>query len=293
MIAGKVLMDRNAPDALLDTARRGYDESKALIAGTGAAASVLRDAPVCADGTPKQMEEPARFGREHPGTYPVAHLREPPRIAWVKDLYPERSSYLDVYDHYGQLGPRAVYGQAVWFEEEDFRRCHETGTAVAHCPSSNLFLGSGLFKIAEAKRKERPVRVGLGTDVGAGTSFSQLATMNEAYKVAQLDAYPLSSLHAFYLATAGGAQSLYLDHTIGSIASGHEADLVVLDLHSTPLIDYRMKYCRTLEEALFLQLVLGGDRAVRATYVAGELRHDRDNEARAHRTSSFDEGRGR
>jgi guanine deaminase len=121
------------------------------------------------------------------------------------------------------------------------------------------------------------VRVGLGTDLGAGTSFSHLATMNEAYKVAQLNSYPLSSVHAFYLATRGGAHALYLDDQIGSLAPGYEADLVVLDLHSTPIIDYRMKYCRDLEEALFIQLVLGDDRAVRATYVAGRLQHERES----------------
>jgi len=119
------------------------------------------------------------------------------------------------------------------------------------------------------------VRVGLGTDLGAGTSFSPLATMSEAYKVSQLTGRPLSAMHAFYLATAGGAQALYLDDRIGSLAPGYEADLVVLDLRSTPLIDYRMQYCRTLEEALFVQLVLGDDRAVRATYVAGSLKHGR------------------
>ena len=177
--------------------------------------------------------------------------------------------------------PGLSTGTLVWFDEDDFRRCHETGTAVAHCPTSNLFLGSGLFKVNEAKREDRPVRVGLGTDLGAGTSFSHLATMNEAYKVAQLNVYPLTSVHAFYLATAGGARSLYLDDKIGSIAPGYEADLVVLDLHSTPVIDYRMKYLRICRRRSYIQLVLGDDRAVRATYVAGELRHDRDAEPRA------------
>ncbi len=284
MIAGKVLMDRNAPDALLDTAKRGYDESKALIErwhGRGRQLYCVtpRFAPT---STPDQMEVTGALWKEHAGTYLQSHICEHRgEIALVKELYPERKSYLDVYDHYGQLGPRAVYGHAVWFDENDFRRCHETGTAVAHCPTSNLFLGSGLFKVNEAKREDRPVRVGLGTDLGAGTSFSHLATMNEAYKVAQLNVYPLTSVHAFYLATAGGAHSLYLDDKIGSIAPGYEADLVVLDLHSTPVIDYRMKYCEDLQEALFIQLVLGDDRAVRATYVAGELRHDRDAEPRA------------
>ncbi len=278
MIAGKVLMDRHAPVALLDTAQRGYDESKALIGrwhgrGRQLYAITPRFAPT---STPAQMEMTGALWKEHGGTYLQSHVCENPgEIEWVRQLYPERTSYVDVYDHYGQLGPRAVYGHAVWFEEDDFRRYHDTGTAIAHCPTSNLFLGSGLFKIGEARRTDRPVRVGLGTDLGAGTSFSQLATMNEAYKVAQLSGHPLTATHAFYLATAGGARALYLDDRIGSIAPGYEADLVVLDLHSTPLIDYRMKYCRDLEEALFVQLVLADDRAIRATYVAGSLKHDR------------------
>jgi guanine deaminase len=223
------------------------------------------------------MEMTGALWQEHAGTYLQSHVCENPgEIEWVRQLYPERTSYVDVYDHYGQLGPRAVYGHAVWFEEADFRRYHDTGTAIAHCPTSNLFLGSGLFTIGEARRNDRPVRVGLGTDIGAGTSVSQLATMNEAYKVARLTGHPLTATHAFYLATAGGAQALYLDDRIGAIAPGYEADLVVLDLHSTPLIDERMKYCRDLEETLFVQLALADDRAIRATYVAGHLRHERD-----------------
>ena len=278
MIAGKVLMDRHAPVALLDTAQRGYDESKALIGrwhgrGRQLYAITPRFAPT---STPAQMEMTGALWKEHGGTYLQSHVCESPgEIEWVRQLYPGRTSYVDVYDHYGQLGPRAVYGHAVWFEENDFRRYHDTGTAIAHCPTSNLFLGSGLFKIGEASRTDRPVRVGLGTDLGAGTSFSQFATMNEAYKVAQLTGHALTATHAFYLATAGGARALYLDDRIGSIAPGHEADLVVLDLHSTPLIDYRMKHCRDLEEVLFVQLVLADDRAIRATYVAGHLRHER------------------
>jgi guanine deaminase len=281
MIAGKVLMDRHAPDPLLDTAKRGYDESKALIdrwhgCGRQLYCVTPRFAPT---STPAQMEAAGALWKEHEGTYLQSHVCENRgEIEWVRELYPQRASYLDVYDHYGQLGPRAVYGHAVWFEERDFQRCYETGTAIAHCPTSNLFLGSGLFKLNTARQAERPVRVGLGTDLGAGTSFSHLATMNEAYKVAQLNGFPLTSVHAFYLATTGGAHALYLDDRVGAIAPGYEADLVVLDLRSTPIIDYRMKYCRDVEEALFIQLVLGDDRAVRATYVAGELLHDRDRD---------------
>jgi guanine deaminase len=283
MIAGKIMMDRNAPDALTDTPKRGYDESKELIRrwhGRGRQLYCVtpRFAPT---STPEQMEMTGSLWKESPGTYLQSHVSENRgEVAWVKELYPDRKGYLDTYDHYGQLGPRAVYGHGIWLDEAELQRCHETGTAIAHCPTSNLFLGSGLFKVNEAKRSDRPVRVGLATDLGAGTSFSQLATMNEAYKVAQLNGYSLSAPHAYYLATRGAAHALYLDDKIGSIAPGLEADLVVLDLKSTPLIDFRMKHCRDVDEALFIQLIMGDDRATRATYVAGELRYDRDRDAR-------------
>jgi len=193
----------------------------------------------------------------------------------VKELFPEHKSYLDVYDHYGLTGSRAIYGHGIWLSEEELQRCHDTGTAIAHCPTSNFFLGSGCLDLGRTSKLERPVRVGLATDLGAGTSFSMLHTMNEAYKAAQTHGYSLSGAHAFYLATRGAARALYLDDAIGSVAPGMEADLVVLNLKSTPLIEYRMKYTDSLEEALFVQMTLGDDRAVRATYVAGRRAYQR------------------
>jgi guanine deaminase len=274
IIAGKVLMDRNAPDALLDTARKGYDESKALIRkwhGRGRALYAITPR-FAATSTPAQMELTGALWAEHPGTYLQSHIAENrSEVAWVKELYPERKGYLDVYDHYGLLGARAIYGHGVWLTEDELRRCHETGTAIAHCPTSNAFLGSGLFDLENAKKPERPVLVGLATDLGAGTSFSILQTLNEAYKVAQLNGNALSAGHAFYLATRGSAQALRLEDRIGSIAAGMEADLVVLDLKSTPIIEFRMRHCNDLEEALSVQMTMGDDRAVLATYVAGEL----------------------
>jgi guanine deaminase len=272
MIAGKVMMDRNAPAALTDTPKKGYDESKALIGkwhGTGRNLYCVtpRFAPT---SSPEQMEMTGALWHEHPGTYLQSHVSENrDEVAWVKELYPERNGYLDVYDHYQQLGPRAIYGHGIWLTEAELQRCHDTGTAIAHCPTSNLFLGSGLFNLKNALKRERPVRVGLATDLGGGTSFSMLQTLNEAYKVAHLNHNALSAGHAFYLATRGTAHSLYLDDKIGSIAPGMEADLVVLDLKSTPVIEYRMRYCKDLAEALFIQMTMGDDRAVKATYIAG------------------------
>lgn len=278
MIAGKVLMDRDAPLELLDTAQTGYDESKALInkwhnRGRQLYAVSPRFAPT---STPEQMDMVGQLWAEHPGTYLQSHLAENrAEVAWVKELYPQRQGYLDVYDHYQQLGPRAIYGHGIWITEAELQRCHDTGTAIAHCPTSNLFLGSGLFNLNNALKSERPVRVGLATDLGAGTSFSMLQTLNETYKVAQLNGNPLSAGHAFYLATRGTAQALYLEDKIGSIAPGMEADVIVLDLKSTPAIEYRMRACKDFEEALFIQMTMGDDRAVKDTYISGSLAYSR------------------
>ena len=280
MIAGKVLMDRNAPDALTDTPQKGYDESKALIGRWHGKERLLYAVTprFAASSTPAQMEMAGALWHEHPGTYLQSHVSENKReVAWVKELFPERDGYLDVYDHYRQLGPRSIYGHGIWLTERELQRCHETGTAIAHCPTSNQFLGSGLFDFANATKSPRPVRVGLATDIGAGTSFSMLQTLNETYKVAQLNGNALSSGHAFYLATRGTAKALYLDDKIGSVAAGMEADVVVLDLKSTPIIEYRMRTCRDIHEVLFIQMTMGDDRAVLATYIAGRLASTRTN----------------
>ncbi|MBC7427760.1 MAG: guanine deaminase [Bacteriovorax sp.] len=273
MVAGKVLMDRNAPVALLDTAQRAYDESKALIKkwhGKGRLSYAItpRFAPT---STPEQLKLAGELWKEHPGTYMQTHISENiGEIAWVKELFPERSDYLDVYDHYGLLGARSLYAHGVHLTDSEWARMHKCGAAVCHCSTSNQFLGSGLFSFEKAKDKSRPVKTGLGTDIGAGTSFSHLQTMNESYKVAQLSGYSLSSLRAFYLATRGGAESLYMEDKVGSIAPGMEADLVVLDLKSTPLMDFRMGYCNDITEKLFILMTLGDDRATESVYVAGE-----------------------
>jgi guanine deaminase len=278
MIAGKMLMDRHAPPALLDTAQRGYDESRALIEkwhGKGRLSYAITPR-FAATSTPDQLAAASQLRREFPDCFLQSHVAENRReVEWVGELFPEREGYLDVYDHYGLLGPRSIYGHGIWLTEQELQRCHQTGTAIAHCPTSNFFLGSGCLDLGRTAKRERPVRVGLATDLGAGTSFSMLQTMNEAHKAAQSHGYALSAGHAFYLATRGAAQALYLEDTIGTVAPGMEADLVVLDLKSTPLIEYRMKYAESLDEALFVQMTLGDDRAVRATYVAGKCVYER------------------
>ncbi|MFR0674580.1 guanine deaminase [Enterobacterales bacterium AW_CKDN230030176-1A_HGKHYDSX7] len=276
LIAGKVMMDRNAPDYLTDTADSSYQDSKALIErwhGKGRLhyAVTPRFAPT---STPEQLAAAGRLLEEHPGVYLHTHLSENLKeIDWVKALYPERSGYLDVYDHYRLLGERSVFAHGVHLCDAECQRLAETGSAVAFCPTSNLFLGSGLFNLPQAERFG--VRVGLGTDVGAGTSFSLLATLNEAYKVMQLQDVRLHPFKSLYLATLGGARALRLEDRIGSLAPGHDADFVVLDYKATPLLDYRLQQSRSIEETLFVLTTLGDDRVVRETYAAGRRVHKR------------------
>ena len=277
MIAGKVLMDRNAPDYLTDTAESGYADSKELIErwhGKGRLhyAVTPRFAPT---STPEQLTLAGKLLGEYPDLYMHTHLSENRKeIEWVKALFPERKGYLDVYDHYKLIGARSVFAHGVHLCDDECKRLAETGSAVAFCPTSNLFLGSGLFDLN--KLEEHGVRVGLGTDVGAGTSFSQLQSLNEAYKVMQLQGKKLDPFKSLYLATLGGANALYLDDKLGNFKSGKDADFVVLDYNATPLISYRMQQAKTLDEKLFALTMLGDDRAVKETFAAGQSVHRRD-----------------
>ncbi len=270
MIAGKVLMDRNCPEFLCDTADSAYADSKALIEKWHGKDRLLyavtpRFAPT---STERQLELAGRLLDEHPGVYLQSHAAEnKSEVAWVAELYPWSRSYIDVYDHFGLLRPRAVYAHCIHLDSTDRERMGKTGAAMSFCPTSNLFLGSGLFDADAAKRHN--VRVGIGTDVGGGTSLSMLRTLDEAYKVAQLGGQRLSPLRAFYLATLGSARSLYLDDRIGNFVAGKEGDFIVLDLAATPLMARRMASTGDLVERLFVLMMLGDDRAVFATHIMG------------------------
>jgi guanine deaminase len=280
LAAGKVLMDRHAPQALRDTAQSGYDQSQALIAKWHGRGRLLYAITPRFAGTssPEQLTAAGALWREHRDCLMQTHIAETQQeVAWIRELFPDRRDYLDVYDHHGLCGRGAVFGHGIWLGEPELLRLHDCGAAIAHCPTSNFFLGSGAFDLFRALKPERMVRVGLGTDIGAGTSFSILATLGEAYKAAQLNRHALSAGHAYYLATRGSARALCLDDRIGSIAPGMEADLVVLDMRSTPLIDFRMNHARDFTEQLFIQMTLGDDRAVQATYVAGHPAHRRES----------------
>lgn len=276
MIAGKVMMDRNAPDYLTDTAESGYTQSKALIERWHGKARLHyavtpRFAPT---STPEQLALAGQLLSEFPDLYMHTHLSENLKeIDWVKALFPERKGYLDVYDHFKLLSKRSVFAHGVHLCDEECQRLAETGSAVAFCPTSNLFLGSGLFNLPQAEKFK--VKVGLGTDVGAGTSFSLLNTLNEAYKVMQLQGARLSPFKSLYLATLGGAQALYLDDRIGNLKPGNDADFVVLDYKATPLMDYRIQQSNSIDETLFVLMTLGDDRTVKQTFAAGRCVHQR------------------
>lgn len=282
MIAGKVLMDRNAPEAILDTVQSGYEDSEKLIrkwhgVGRNLYAITPRFAPT---STEAQLEAAASLHREYPSTCIQTHVSENvAEIAWVRSLFPKRSGYLDVYDSAGLLGPETVLAHGVHLTGPERDRCFETQTAIVHCPTSNLFLGSGLFHVHQAKNARRPITVGLGTDVGAGTRLSLLDTMGDAYKVAELTSYPLDAVRMFYMATLGSAEALGISDKIGSIQVGKEADLVVLNSEASPLLDYRSSRASSLSELLFAFAIMGDDRAVAATFIAGKLAYERVSEA--------------
>lgn len=276
MIAGKVMMDRNAPDYLLDTAECSYSQTKALIErwhnnGRLLYAITPRFAPT---SSPEQLEMVQRLRQEYPDVYLHTHLSEnKDEVAWVKALYPEHKNYLDVYHHYGMTGRKSVFAHCVHLEDAEWDCLHQTQSSIAFCPTSNLYLGSGLFNLPNAWRKK--VRVGMGTDIGAGTTFNMLQTLNEAYKIMQLQGYRLSAYEAFYLATLGGADALGLADTIGNFNLGKEADFVVLEPTATPLQQLRYDNSKTLMDKLFVMMTLGDDRSIYRTYVDGRLVYER------------------
>lgn len=273
MVCGKIMMDRHCPDFLQDNVASAEADSRELIErwhGRGRAGYALtpRFAPT---STPEQLAMTGRLFAEYEGLWLQTHVAENvDEVRWVADLFPDARSYLDVYDRYGLLGERGVYAHCIHLDRADRERMAATGTAMSFCPTSNLFLGSGLFDLSRAR--ELGVRVGLATDVGGGTSFSMLQTLNEAYKVLQLGGQKLNAWRGFYLATLAGAEALYLEDRIGNFLPGKEADFVVLDWAATPLLERRMQAAQSLEERLFALMLLGGDRVVAQTYVLGEPR---------------------
>jgi guanine deaminase len=279
MIAGKVMMDRNAPDFLTDTAETSYRETKELIQKWHQQGRLLYAVTprFAITSTEEQLRLAGKLLEEFPDVYLHTHLSENvAEVAFVKELFPNCQGYLDVYDRAGLVGGRSVFAHGVQLTDDEFERLSKANSAIAFCPTSNLFLGSGLFRIEQAKSIKHPVKVGLGTDIGAGTSFSILQTAKEAYKVAQLRQQKLSPFQALFLATLGGAQALCLADKLGNFEVGKEADFIVLNLRSTPLIAFRNletipESIAELADRAFSLAIMGDDRAVRATYIMGEL----------------------
>ncbi|MDF1717531.1 MAG: guanine deaminase [Antarcticimicrobium sp.] len=270
VVAGKTCMDRNAPEGLRDTAQSGYDDSKALLQrwhGVDRIAYAItpRFSPT---STPQQLEALGALWAEHPDCLMQTHLSEQTdEIAWVRGLFPQARDYLDTYEQFGLLGTNGLYGHAIHLEPRERDRLREVGGALVHCPTSNTFIGSGLFDMAGLMAEGQ--RIGLATDTGGGSSFSMLRTMAAAYEIGQLRGTPLHPAQLIWLATVGSAQALRMDDRIGNIAPGMEADLVVLDLASTPAIAQREAEAGDLWEALFPTIMMGDDRAVAEVWIGG------------------------
>ena len=276
MIGGKVMMDRNAPEALRDTPQSSYDDSKALIEkwhGKGRAHYAIspRFGITSSDA---QLEMAGALAREHPDCFMQTHLSENHQeIAQTKALFPWARDYADVYERYGLLGPKSLFGHCIHMATREIEALSETKSVAVFCPTSNLFLGSGLFD--RAGLAELNVRIAVATDVGGGTSYSMLDTMDEAYKVLQLRRQKLSPLNSFYMMTLGNARALGLEHRIGTLEPGTDADIAVLDIGATPAMKLRAETVRTLSEELFVLQTTGGDRAVAEVYVAGQAAKSR------------------
>ena len=272
--AGKTCMDRNAPDTLRDTAKSAYDDSKALLQkwhGQDRLSYVItpRFSPT---STPEQLQALGALWREYPGCLMQTHLAEQhDECAWVKALHPQSRDYLDTYEAQGLLREGAVYGHAIHLTHREKDRLIEAGASLVHCPTSNTFIGSGLFDMGLAKS----LRVGLATDTGGGSSFSMLHTMAAAYEVAQLRGQALHPSQLIWLATVGSARALHAEHKIGNIAKGMEADLTILNLTSTPAIEQATRRADDIWQALFPTIMLGDDRAIEAVWIAGNRRSGR------------------
>jgi len=269
--AGKTCMDRNAPDGLRDTAQTGYDNSKALLEKWHGVdrinyAITPRFSPT---STPEQLEAMGALWAENPDCLMQTHLSEQvDEIEWVRSLFPDARDYLDTYEKFGLLGPKGLYGHAIYLEDREKDRLKEVDGSLIHCPTSNTFIGSGLFEMSALISQGH--RIGLATDTGGGSSFSMLRTMAAAYEIGQLRGTPLHPSQLLWLATQGSARAMWMDDKIGNLTSGHEADIVVLDLSSTKAISQRSERADDVWEAVFPTIMMGDDRAIEDVWVGGK-----------------------
>ncbi len=270
LVAGKVMMDRNAPESVLDTPERSYDETKYLIKkwhklGRNYYAITPRFAIT---SSPEQLEVASSLVSESPDCYLQTHLSETrEEIELTMSLYPKAINYLGIYDSYNLLGKKSLMGHSIYLSESELETMSERDCVAVHCPTSNMFLGSGLFDLE--KFLKRNIRTGISTDVGGGTSFSMLASLDGAYKIQQFRNYSINPFFSFYWATLGNAVALGLQDEIGNLLPGRYADFIVLDPKAIPISKVRMENCSSLVEELFILQTLGDDRSVRAVYVSG------------------------
>ena len=268
--AGKVLMDQHAPDALCDPSGGGIESSVDLIERWHGVDRMRysitpRFVPT---SSAQQLARAGELYQSYPGLHLQSHVAENQQeVAWVQQMYPDARSYLAVYEKFGLLGPRSTYAHGIYLDESDWRLLHDSGTSLAFCPTSNLFLGSGLFNLSAAR--QHGVTVGLATDVGGGDSFSMFATMNQAYKVCQLLNLATRAPDYFYMATLGAARALGLDQFVGNFDIGKEADFVVIDPVATPLLERRQAHANSFEEQLFALMMLADDRAISQVHLLG------------------------
>ena len=279
LITGATMMDRNAPPAVTQDAEASARESAELIASWHEVerlryALTVRFAITSSEA---QLRLAGELLADHPGCLLHTHLSESAaEIDLVKRLFPWSKDYTDVYERFGLVGENAVFAHGIHLSERECQALHDAGSMVVHCPTSNAFLGSGLFDIEHVGAARRPVRVGVATDIAGGTSYSLLQTLAEAYKIARLKGCSFSAFDGFYLATLGNARGLRLDAEIGTLDAGRWADVVVLDPKATPVLASRQELSESLEDMLFALMMLGDDRAVRAVYVKGRKVAGRD-----------------
>ena len=270
VVAGKTCMDRNAPEFLLDTVNSSYDESKKLIEKWHKTNRLVyaispRFAPT---STPEQLDCLGNLWSEHPDCIMQTHLSEQlEEINWVKELYPKAENYLSVYDKFNLVRENSIFGHCIHLSEKELEILEERNSSVAHCPTSNLFIGSGVFNLRSFNEKK--IKVGLATDTGGGTFFSMLKTMSETYKVSQLSKFSIHAAQLLWLATMGSSSSLNLENKIGNIEKNYCADLNIINLSSTKEIEQRKNQSNNIWEAIFPTLIMGDDRAIVSTWVNG------------------------
>ncbi len=276
LITGKTMMDRNAPDNLLDQAQQGALDSQSLIDkwhGKGRLNYAITPR-FAITSTEAQLAATQQLVEQNPNCYLQTHLSESPEeIEMVKHLFPWATDYTHVYEQYGLLGKKSFFGHGIHLSERECTALSDSGSTIVHCPTSNSFLGSGLLSLKHLRQAKRPVKIGLASDIGGGTSYSMLHTIGEAFKIASFNNIQLTALEGFYMATLGNAKTLGLDNEIGSLEVGKWADFIIIDPKATALLEARQAISESLDDSLFALAILGDDRAIKATYVAGKCRH--------------------